>query len=192
MLLKKHTNKTLLMNNIIIKKNKLKFYTYFFISLLILTGTLIMSFFWCFNPSKYVYWFLPSEEIVFIVSIIGIIFSSLGLFLSFFNIFNDDFYIRISDEGIFIGILPYDNRLVKWSEINLIKEKKINSNKYLIFFVDDVKMKLFKEKKWTGRFFFKMNLNTQNTPYLLNSNMLNCSFEDLKKIVFQYWNFYKK
>ena len=180
------------MNNIIIKKNKLKFYTYFFISLLILTGALIMSFFWFLNPSKYIYWFLPSEEIVFIVSIIGIIFSSLGLFLSFFNIFNDDFYIRISDEGIFIGILPYDNRLVKWSEINLIKEKKINSNKYLIFFVDDVKMKFFKEKKWTARFFFKVNLNTQNTPYLLNSNMLNCSFEDLKKIVFQYWDFYKK
>lgn len=177
------------MKKIIIEKNKNKFYIYSVLSSVILVSTLVMSLYGFCNPSKYVYWFLPSEEFVFIVAIIGIVSSVIGIFLVFFNIINQKYYIEISDKGLFLGYLPYKNKFLKWNEIKLIEEKKINNHKYLIIFVHNVN-KLAIEENFIGKFFLIMNLETQGTPYLINCSIMSCSFEDLFRILLSYWEKY--
>lgn len=172
---------------LIIKKNRIKFYIYFVLSTILLFGALAMSIIGSLNPSKYVYWFLPSKEIVFVVSVIGIIFTIMGLILVLYNVFNDKYYIEINNQGVFIGLLPYHNRFVRWEDIEEIEEKKINYNKYLVLFVKDPILYLDNDNNLLHKFFFKMNLNMHGTPYFINTNSLDCSFEELKKNIIEYW-----
>lgn len=183
-------NKKNKMEKIIIQKKKNKFYIYLFLTLAILIGVLIMSIYWFHNPSKYVYWFLPTKEYVFIVAATGIVFSVFGFFLIYFNLIDKKYRIEISNEGLFLGNLPYENKFIKWNEIELVEQKKISGNKYLVIFVKDVNDKLRIEKNFIRRISFLLNLKTQGTPYLVNCKLMNCSSEYLFEIILSYWEKY--
>lgn len=143
------------------------------------------------NPSQHTYWLLPSEKSVIIFSIIGIFISITTIIIIIKQIFNKNAYILINHEGIYYGFYLYKNKFIYWKDINDIKIIKYNFNKYLAIYVKDIS-KYEKIESGVTRLIFKMNMNTNETPFLMYTKHINLSFDDFYKTLVKEWEEYKK
>ena len=93
------------------------------------------------------------------------------------------------------GITDYTNAkgigLVKWSEIYFIQTEKVFSKKIILVFVTDPDAIL---KKVNGARYRMMaaTLKTYGTPLSIRPNVLKCKFEDLEKLLNDYYIKYSK
>jgi hypothetical protein len=167
------------MTETIFKKNKLKHLFFSFILFLLIIFTLFIGISFLNNPSKYVYVILPNQLIVILVGI-------LAIFSSFKSITNKDFYIRICEDGLFLGIIQYSNKLVAWNDIIEIKSIKISEIDYILILVSNPEYYKSKESG-IEKYFFESRMKRYNSPFVINTNALKADFETIFKQIILNW-----
>ena len=164
------------MKEIIIKKNRKYFRT--ILSLIIIMFALyflIFKFLW--NPAEHTYFLLRTKEIVIVFSIIGIIFSFLGIYIITKNLFKKNTFLRIDELGIYNGFSIYKNKFIKWEEISNIRSVRHSYNNYIVIFLK----KASNKEKGISSLLYRINEFTMGTPYIIYSGELDCSFSELEK-----------
>lgn len=170
------------MITIIIKKNKNYFKRIAIIVLMIFVLFGLIDFLR--YPSKHTYFLLPTKNMVIIFSIVGIIACALVIFLVIKSIFRKDVFLKIDEEGIFNGFFLYNKKLIKWKEISKIETIKYNYNNYIAIFLKETP----NNEKGISSLFFKMNQISMGTPYIITSGDLDCSFEELERLILESYN----
>ena len=137
------------------------------------------------NPSKHIFFLLPTKNIVILFSLVGMMI----VFLVFLNIlynifFNKNPVLRIDETGIYNEFCYYDKKKINWSEIKKIEAIKYNHNYYIGIFLK----KIVNNEKGIKRIIFNLNHKSMGTPYLINYRSLDCSFKQLKREIFEAYN----
>ena len=108
------------MSDIIFKKNKFKYLFIALLLLVIIIFTGYISTLFIFHPSEYIYWLMPNKLVVFLTGILGALASLVLLYIMIKSVFNKNFYIRINQEGLYLGIIQYSNKLIYWKDWDYI------------------------------------------------------------------------
>ena len=172
------------MNNIkmkttIIGKNKNYFKRIGIIVLMFFVSYILVKFV-CY-PSEHIYFLLPTKNTVIIFSIVGLAFCCLVIILVVKSIFRKGAFLKIDGEGIFNGFFLYNKKLIKWQEISKIETIKYNYNNYIAIFLNETP----NNEKGISSLFFKINKKSMGTPYIITSDDLDCSFEELEQIILE-------
>ncbi|MDA6071083.1 hypothetical protein NJT12_15820 [Flavobacterium sp. AC] len=170
------------MKTIIIEKNKNYFKRIAIMLLMIFVLCGLVNFL-CY-PSEHTYFLLPTKNTVIIFSIVGIITCALVIFLLLKSIFRKDVFLRIDEQGIFNGFFLYTKKLIKWEEISKIETIKYNYNNYIAIFLKETP----NNEKGISSLFFKMNEKSMGTPYIITSGDLDCSFDELERLILEGYN----
>ncbi|UKB85401.1 hypothetical protein LF887_07200 [Chryseobacterium sp. MEBOG06] len=178
------------MTDIVFRKNKLKYLFFFVILLIILLFTIYFSIKFISNPSKYIYALMPNELIVFIVGIMGILGSFVLSYIMIKSIFNKEFFIRINQKGLFLGIIQYSNRLINWNDITKIEIIDVNNIKHIIIYIKNIEYYKNKEKG-LEKYFFISRTKKYGTPYVINTNALSAKISDITEAIVQNWKKFK-
>src|SRR5690554_1876756 len=175
------------MKEIIIKKNR-NYFKPIVILLLMLGALYVLIFKFLRNPSEHTYFLLRTKEIVVIFSIVGIIVCPLVIFLVSKNLFRKNTFLKIDELGIYDGFSIYDNKFIKWDEVDKIETIRHNYNNYIAIFLK----RTVNKEKGINRFLYKLNEITMGTPYIISSGFLACSFSELEKNINEMFIKYKK
>ena len=130
-------------------------------------------------PAEHTYFLLPTKKIVMTFSIIGITFCLLAIFIILKNIFRKNAFLKIYEQGIYDGFSFYSNKFIQWNEINRIETIHYNRNNYIAIFAKKTQNK----EKGINRLFYKMNELFMGTPYIISAGYLDCSFNELEKVI---------
>lgn len=139
-------------------------------------------------PAEHTYFLLRTKEIVVIFSIVGIIVCPLVIFLIMKTLIKKNAFLKIDELGIYDGFSIYDNKFIKWREIDRIETIRHNYNNYIAIFPKRISNK----EKGINRLFYKINELTMGTPYIISSGYLDCSFNELEKNINEMFLKYKK
>ena len=138
-------------------------------------------------PSEHTYFLLPTKNSVIAFSIFGILGCLLAIYIIFKTLFKKDSVLKIDEDGIFNGFSFYSNKLIKWEEISKIEVIRYNHNNYIGIFLKEAK----NNEKGLNYFLYKMNDSSLGTPHIISSGNLDCSFEELSKLILDSWAEYK-
>lgn len=69
------------------------------------------------DPSEHIYFLLPTENMVIMFSIIGILSCLVVIYIIVKNTFRKDAFLKIDEEGIFNGFFLYRKKNIRWEEI---------------------------------------------------------------------------
>jgi|SRR5690554_1657986 len=176
-----------MMKEIIIKKSRNYLKPIFLIALMlyVLYG-LIFEF--LLHPAEHTYFLLRTKEIVVIFSIVGIIACPLVIFLIMKTLVKKNTFLKIDELGIYDGFSIYDNKFIKWNEIDRIQTIRYNYNNYIAIFLK----RTVNKEKGINRLLYKLNELTMGTPYIISSGYLDCSFSELEKNINEMFLKYKK
>ena len=165
------------MDPIIISKKKYNFRA--ILALIIVIFAFFFSLKFLLHPSEYIYFGLPSKEIVVIFSVIGLLSCLIVAFVIMKVMFRKNTFLRIDKHGIYDGFSLYDCKFIKWEEISRIKIINYNYNNYIAIFTT----KRLQKEKGINLLFYKMNEFSMGTPYIITSGYLDCSFKELERII---------
>lgn len=179
------------MTDIVFKKNKLKYLFFLIILLIILFFTIYFSTKFVSNPSEYIYAIMPNEFIVFIVGIMGILGSFVLSYIMLKSIFNKEFFIRINQKGLFLGIIQYSNKLINWNDITKIEIIEVNNVKHIIIYIKNIEY-YKNQEKGIEKYFFNSRTKKYGTPYVINTNALSAKTNDIAKSMIQNWKKFKE
>lgn len=172
---------------IIINKNKNYFKT-ILVMVLILCILYFLVFRFLQYPSEHIYFFLPTKNSVIIFSILGILGCLLAMYVILKTIFRKNALLKIDSNGIFNGFSFYNEKFIKWEEVAKIESIRYNQNNYIGIYLKDPQ----NNEKGINFFLYKMNESSMGTAHIISPADLDCSFEEVKKSIFEYWEKYKK
>ncbi|QIY90536.1 STM3941 family protein [Chryseobacterium gallinarum] len=179
------------MSDIIFKKSKPKYLFFILILLVIIISVLYFGILWVKNPSKYIFWLMPSKIIVFFVGSLAILSSIILIYFLIKSIFNKKFFIEINEKGLFLGIIQYSNKLIYWEDITHIESVKINGVNHILIFVKNIEHYKNKEKG-IQKYFFTSTSKKYGTPFVINVNALSDKFENIVETIIITWEKCKK
>ncbi|SEN11623.1 hypothetical protein SAMN05421856_1196 [Chryseobacterium taichungense] len=178
------------MSDIIFKKNRPKYFFFILVFLILIISLSYFGILWMLNPSKYVSVFTRNEVIVSLVGILAILGALLLSLIIIKSISNRNFFIRINDEGLFLGILQYTNNLIYWKDITGIEIVEINKIKNILVYINNIEYYKNREKG-LGKFFFISNTKKYGTPYVINTNALSAKIDDITEVMIENWEKFK-
>ena len=170
-----------------IKKNNTKLFLIVVVMILIL----ILGVIAVINPTKYVSFIYRNGIIIFAVGIISIIISTYFIYQFGCRLFDRNAMFSINSKGISdkINMLDYPN--ISWKDISKIEEYTINNVPHLKVIVDNPQHYI-NQKKGFKKWVLNFNYKRYQTPILLNSTYLSCSFDDFKKDILDSYNEYQQ
>lgn len=135
-------------------------------------------------PSEHTYFLLPTKNTVIIFSMIGVVTCFLVLFVITKTLFRRSTILKIDEQGIFNGFSFYKNKFIKWEEISKIETIRYNHNNYIAIFLKET----LNKEKGIYYFLYKMNEKSMGTPHIIFSGDLDCSFEELERLILESYN----
>ncbi|TRZ41657.1 STM3941 family protein [Robertkochia solimangrovi] len=169
------------MEVIIHKKNKNRLIlSIILIVLLIVLFYFLVIFFK--NPSEHTFFLFPTKNSILLFSLFGMTVTLIAFLNFIYNIFfMPNPILRIDDTGIYNEFFYYNKKHIIWSEIKTIQAIKYNQHEhYIAIFLKE----LVNNERGIRRIIFSLNHKLIGTPYLINYRSLDCSFNQLKKEIF--------
>lgn len=178
------------MSDIIFRKNKLKYLFFILVLFSIIFFVLFFSILFLTNPYKYISGFFRNEFIIYLTSILGIISSAILLYITIKSIFNREFFIRINEKNLFIGIAQYSNKSINWHDIMKIEVISINNIDHIIIHIKNIE---YYKSKETGiqKYFFMSRVKKYGTPFVINTNALSEKVGGIAEVMIQNWEKFK-
>jgi hypothetical protein len=170
------------MKTVIIEKNNNYFKRVSIIMLMVFILYILFNF--LYNPSEHTYFLLPTKNAVIIFSIVGSLSCCLVIFLVIKSVFQKDVFLKIDGQGVFYSFFLHKNTLIKWDEISKIETIKYNYNNYIAIFLKETP----NYEKGISSLFFKMNEKSFGTPYIITSGNLDCTFDELERLILEGYN----
>lgn len=161
-----------------IKTSKVKLIFLLLITIsFILMGILFIS-----KPEEFTSTFFRSSSFILISGYISVIFFGLVSIIILVKFFDYRFGLIINQDGIIDNTNVGSVGLVKWNDITEIKSIRVASSDFLLVYITNPQDYLQKANK-LKRILLNKNLNSFGTPITLTAVGLQCSFNELKKIV---------
>ncbi|RST27722.1 STM3941 family protein [Chryseobacterium lacus] len=178
------------MMDIFFKKNKLKYLYFISVLLIILLASVYISIVFIYTPSEYIYWLMPNELSVFLVGASLAVCSLIILYILIKSVFNRNFYIRINQDGLYLGIIQYSNKLIHWKDITGIESVEINGIKHILIYIKNIEC-YKKYEKGIQKYFFVSRNEKYKTPFVINVSALSDNFNDIIKSIIANWEKFK-
>lgn len=178
------------MSDIIFKKNKIKYLSISLLLLVIIYITGYISTLFIFNSSEYIYWLMPNKSVVFLMGILGVLGALVLFYITIKSIFNKNFHIRINQDGLYLGIIQYSNKLICWKDVTGVESMEINGIKHILIYIKNIEYYKNKEKG-IQKYFFTSNTEKYKTPFAINVNALSDNFDVIIKSIISNWEKYK-
>jgi hypothetical protein len=168
------------------KKNYLKIVLFLVIFFLL--------FFFCLiaiqNPSKYVYFLLPSPIFVFILSLIGIIFFPYISYHLIGWLLKSKYGLVTNEKGISNPLYFLKVNFIEWEDIVSISMSQNSNEKRIKIIVKDYD-KYLKGSDFLTQFLMKFE-SKNNTVVFINPYFLKVNREELYKTILNEWGKYYK
>lgn len=178
------------MSDIIFKKNKFKYLFIALLLLVIIIFTGYISTLFIFNPSEYIYWLMPNKLVVFLMGILGALGTLVLLYIFIKSVFNKNFYISINQEGLYLGIIQYSNKLIYCKDIIGVESIEINGVEHILIYIKNIEYYKSKEKG-IQKYFFTSSAKKYKTPFVINVNALSDKFDVIMQSIIRNWEKYK-
>ena len=101
--------------------------------------------------------------------------------------------------ALFISIVGYSQTYKLYQTDNIHNQLKLNTKTGQVYQIqDDGQTFLVREaetpnnEKWISSIFFKINQISMGTPYIITSGDLDCTFEELERLILESYNQSKK
>lgn len=179
--LKKLMNKNMQEIEIKLSKNKL------IILLLASIGFVVTSLLFILYPKNFISFIFFSERIIRNIGYVGLPFFGLVSILLFKKLFDNKPGLIINEKGITDNTNSSSLGLIKWSDITKISQKKVVSTKFLLVEIRNPEEYIEKANR-LKKLTLRQNLNTYGTPITLTSVGLQCSFEELERLILESYN----
>jgi hypothetical protein len=170
-----------------IRKNSIKLSLMIvFMIVLLIAGIIAIM-----NPTKYISFIYRNGLIISVVGVISIIISIVFIYLFGRKLINNNSVFSIDSEGISDKVNVLDYPFINWNDIIKIEECNISNVPHLKVLIRNPKQYINQKesfKKWVLNF----NYKKYQTPILLNSTFLKCSFFEFKQSIRQSYEEYKK
>jgi hypothetical protein len=108
----------------------------------------------------------------------------LVIFLFIKKLFNKNAFLKFDEQGIYNGFSIYKDKFIKWEEISQIETIRYNHNNYIGIFLKKIK----NNEKGINFLLYEMNKYTMGTPHIIFSGDLDCSFEELERLILESYN----
>lgn len=127
--------------------------------------------------------FYLTPEMIQTIGVIGIVFFGIIIIYGIRKLFEKKVGLIIDSKGITDNSNASSIGLIEWNDIKKIRTEQIMSTKFLL--IDIVNPEKYIEKA-TNRIqakLLKTNMRIYNTPISITSNSMNCSFQELQKLI---------
>nr|WP_314499852.1 STM3941 family protein [uncultured Chryseobacterium sp.] len=178
------------MSDIIFKKNKPKYLFFLLLLLILIVFLLYFGVLWISNPNKYIFSLMPNKVIIILFSIVSILSALILLYIMLKSIFNKEFFLRINEKGLFLGIIQYSNKLIKWEDITKIEVIKINNIGHIMIYVNNIEYYKVKEKGIEKKIFIS-RVKRYGTPFVINTKALLSSTTEITESIILNWKRFK-
>lgn len=162
------------------KKNYIKL----ILIILVLFVILLLGIAFVLNPNKYLSVVTKNGIIVFIIGLVAILFSMFLIILFLMKLLDRKSIFLINNEGIYDGVSILNYPFIKWQDVIGIEEYDIKNIPHLKISLKNPTIYINKKSgflKWVLNY----NYNTYQSPIVLNSTYLSCSFNDFKKAILE-------
>ena len=139
------------------------------------------------NPSNFVNFSTRNEIIVFITGILEVVVFGLASVFLFIKLFDNKSGLVINKQGIIDNTNSSSMGLISWPEITKIYKKKIISTEILIIEIRNPE-EYIQKANGLKKLGLKQNLKSYGTPITLTSVGLQCSFDELERLVLESYN----
>jgi len=155
-------------------------------SLLMIFGATVfvgLGIFFMVSPSTFVEQASPIT--VFIVGLVSVLFSGLGIIVMFRKLFSENaaMGLIINEQGIINNSDASWTGLVLWSDIQQIQVGNIEGNKFLLIILKNPQDYIAKVASPLARKGMEMNYRYVGTPISISSNTLQISFKKLYQLI---------
>ncbi|KPE48939.1 STM3941 family protein [Chryseobacterium indologenes] len=169
-----------------IKKNKIKFVIIIVIMILILILGIIAVLY----PAKYTSFVFHNGLIIFTLGIMGVFVSMYCIFEFAKKLFDKNAMVFIDNKGVIDKVNILDYPFINWKDTLKIEECNINNIPHLKVFINNPQ-EYINQKKGFKKWILNHNYKKYQTPILLNSIYLSCSFDNYKKNILTSYKEYK-
>lgn len=159
------------------------------IGIILLLGVFGVLFF--LFPSVLVSTIFRNESLIrFIGGGIGIM--SLFLLVGYINLFNKNYGLILSQDGIYNNSNLTNVGIINWREISKIKVKEFKKNKLILIFVKNNKTYYKKMKNPIVRINLWAYNQFYETSFVIEPKNIDCTFEELEKAIREGFKDYKE
>ena len=125
------------------------------------------------------------------IGIASIIFFGFGIFVGIKRLIKSEIALIIDSKGLNVNPKKSLTEFIKWTDINGIKEIKIQSTRIVIIGVKNPDYWLDKETNGFKRKLMQFNINNYNSPFNIASAGLDISSDKLIETLNKYFDRYK-
>ncbi|MBC7556631.1 MAG: hypothetical protein H7195_06685 [Chryseobacterium sp.] len=137
------------------------------------------------NPGKYTYFLFRSKIIVFFLAVLGILLS-IYVITYYSKILFKKEYFGTNREGIYNGCSYLKEKQINWHEIVELNEIKYQGISRIRVKVIDNK-KYLKNLNFMTKYIADRTIKDLGTPIIIDSANLDCTFDEIKKLIFDNW-----
>ena len=143
------------------------------------------------NPESFTSFRYRNEDFIRIAGILSTIFFGATGIYGCFKFFDKKVGLTLNDEGIIDNTNASSIGNINWDEISEIKMEQVMSTKFLLVYIKNPN-KFIESSSGFKKKIMIANNKMYGTPISITSNTLKCNFDELEKIVLEFYNFYKK
>jgi len=167
------------MEEIIIKKSKMKL-----IILVVLSLVFVVNGFWLtfFNIEINVP-FLSSRILHISVGVLSMLFFGFGAIMVLFKLIENKFGMKITEEGIYDNSTSINSDLIKWENILDINEHKVFKQKFIRIKVNNPEFFIKRQSNSLKRKNVELNYKKYGSPIQITSSTLNVKHDELLHIL---------
>lgn len=175
------------MTEIQIKINKIN------ITLLMLgaIGFTIISVLFVYTPERFISFLFFNTKIIRLIGLVGILFFAIALIFLIPKFFDKNSGLILNNLGIIDNTTANPVGLILWNDITRIEVKKINSINLVLVYLQNPTDYISKAN-WINGLGLKNNMRNYGTPVTITSISLDCSFEELERLILESYNQSKK
>lgn len=167
------------MEAIIIPISKRKITLLFFGSLLfVIAGSYFLK-----EPGKFVSPVMQNKPFIFVVGAAAVVFFGICAIFALTKFFDKRPGLIIDKSGITDNSSGVSGGLISWEEITGISTAQVHTQRFILLMVNDPEKRIEAEPGSFKKRIMKINYRMYKTPVCLNANGLQCSFDELYKII---------
>lgn len=170
-----------MIKNVKIKLSKKKMYK----TMVVLIIFLLISVLFVFYPNTFNSVIFRSKYLIFLIGISGIIFSILYLYPLIRKLFKLKIGLEINENGIINNTEYLNLGIIKWSDVNNIRVKEFGKGRYLLLDLKNEDDYLNRLNSIVFKFYAKFNKVQYGTIVHITHSTLECTFEELEKLIIE-------
>ncbi|MBC7937260.1 MAG: hypothetical protein H7Y86_18095 [Rhizobacter sp.] len=143
------------------------------------------------DPTRFISPFHRSTSFIFIAGLASILFFGFVGFYLFKKLFDKNFGLVISDDGIIDNSSGLSAGFIPWTDIEAIKETRVANQQFINLVVKNPQVYIDRQTSSVKRWAMRKNYKSFDTAIGISANGLKYNYEDLKALLHKKFQEYK-